>query len=77
MDTNTLVENYIIGNPVSASNGTNLLVSSDFDKKLYLWNQRPDESGVHPDAVYEIPEAPWDNALWENNFVLGLSLIHI
>ena len=71
LDTNTLVENYIIGNPVSASNGTNLLVSSDFDKKLYLWNQRPDESGVHPDAVYEIPEAPWDNALWENNFVLG------
>ena len=71
LNTNTLVENYIIGNPVAASNGTNLLVSSDFDKKLYLWNNRPDESGVHPDAVYTMPEAPWDNALWENNFVLG------
>ena len=71
LNTNTLEENYIIGNPVAASNGTNLLVSSDFDKKLYLWNERPGESAVHPDAVYEIPEAPWDNALWENNFVLG------
>ena len=71
LNTNTLVENFIIGNPVAASNGTNLLVSSDFDKKLYLWNKRPDESGVHPDAVYTMPEAPWDNALWEDNFVLG------
>jgi hypothetical protein len=71
INTNTLVENYIIGNPVAASNGTNLLVSSDFDRKLYLWHNRPNESSVHPDAVYEIPEAPWDNAIWGNNFVLG------
>ena len=26
---------------------------------------------MHPDAVYTMPEAPWDNALWEDNFVLG------
>ncbi|PZC40410.1 MAG: hypothetical protein DK305_000776 [Chloroflexi bacterium] len=71
INTNTLIKNFIIGNPVPASNGTNLLVSSDFDKKLYLWNKRPDESGVHPDAVYTIPEAPWDNSLWGDNFVLG------
>jgi len=71
INTNTLEENFILGNPVAASNGTNLLVSSDFDGKLYLWHNRPNESGVHPDAVYTIPEAPWDNALWKNNFILG------
>ena len=46
-------ENYIIGNPVPASNGTNLFVSSDLDKRLYVWKNLPDESGAVPDIVYD------------------------
>jgi len=46
-------ENYIIGNPVPVSNGTNLFVSSDLDKRLYVWKNLPDESGAVPDIVYD------------------------
>ena len=62
--TNTLETNYFITNGVPASNGQSLFVSSDFDRKLYVWRNLPDESGAHPDWVYSLPFPPWDNALW-------------
>jgi len=46
-------DNYIIGNPVPASNGTSLFVSSGLDKRLYVWKNLPDESGAIPDIVYD------------------------
>ncbi len=71
IDTNTLDTNYIITNGVPATNGTNLFVSSDFDKKLYVWKTIPEESGKHPDTVYVLDFEPWDNALYNDNFVLA------
>ena len=70
IDTNTLQTNYIITNPVPASDGQSLFVSSDFDRKLYVWKNLPDESGAYPDIVYSLPFAPWDSALFENTLVL-------
>ncbi len=71
ISTDTLQTNFIISNPVPASDGRSLFVSSDFDRKLYVWKNRPDESGAHPDLVYSLPEGPWDNALYENSFALA------
>lgn len=68
INTNTLETDFIISNPVPASNGNSLFVSSDFDSKLYVWNQLPDESGAHPNWVYSIPGGGWDNALYKDNF---------
>jgi len=74
---NTLDENYFITNPVPATNGTNLFVSSDFDNKLYVWKNIPDESGADPDLVYHNASG-WDNALYEDTFVLaGLETVYI
>jgi hypothetical protein len=69
--TNTLETNFFITNPAPSSNGTSLFVSSDFDRKLYVWRRLPDESGARPDLVYTLPDAPWQNAVWQNNLLLA------
>lgn len=51
--TNTLETNFIISNPVPATDGQSLYVLSDFDSKIYVWKNLPDESSAHPDFVYQ------------------------
>jgi hypothetical protein len=69
--TNTPEVNFFITNPVPASDGTTLFVSSDFDRKLYVWRHLPDESGAHPDIVYSLPESAWDNCLFNGTLILA------
>ena len=69
LEVNTLDTNYFMTNPVPATDGKHLLVTSDFDRKLYIWNALPDESGAHPDAVLPLDDAPWDNALHDGRFI--------
>ena len=71
LHTNTLEENFFIQNGVPASNGENLFVASDFDRKLYVWKNLPDESGAYPDIVYRLPMQPWDIALKGNILALA------
>jgi hypothetical protein len=71
IDTNTLDTNCIITNGIPATDGSSLLVSSDFDKKLYVWRAIPSKSGTHPDAVYDLDFPPWDNALHNDSFVIA------
>ncbi|MCX8031925.1 MAG: hypothetical protein N3B14_00785 [Thermoleophilia bacterium] len=71
VDTNTLETEYFITNAMPLTDGKSLFVSSDFDRKLYVWKQIPDESGARPDLVYSLPEEPWDNALQEDTLVLA------
>lgn len=69
--TNTLDTNFIMSNPVPATDGKSLFVSSDFDRKLYVYKNLPDESGAHPDFVYSLPDAPWDNELFGDTLALA------
>ncbi|MBI4358040.1 MAG: hypothetical protein HY584_01950 [Candidatus Omnitrophica bacterium] len=71
IDTNTLDENFMITNGVVATDGKSLFVSSDFDRRLYVWKSLPNESNTPPDFVYQLPVAPWSNALWGNTLVLA------
>lgn len=71
LNTNTLETNFIMSNPVPATDGKSLFVSSDFDRKLYVYKSLPDESGAKPDYVYSLPEAPWANAIYGNTFAVG------
>ena len=68
---NTLETNFFITNPVPASDGESLFVSSDFDRKLYVWRHLPDESGAYPDIVYSLPEGAWDNCLFNETLILA------
>jgi len=69
--TNTLDTNHFITNGIPATNGKSLFVSSDFDRKLYVWKQVPDKGGAYPDLEYTLPDAPWDNALHDGRLVLA------
>lgn len=61
--TNTLETEFIMSNPNPASDGEHLFVSSDFDRRLYVYRHLPGESGAEPDLVYNLPDEPWDNEL--------------
>ncbi len=68
--TNTLDTNFIVSNPLPATDGKSLFVSSDFDRKLYVWKNLPNENGAHPDFVYSLPSEPWDNEVFGDILVL-------
>lgn len=53
INTNTLETEFIISNPIPATDGQSLYALSDFDGRLYMWKNLPDESGSHPDIVYQ------------------------
>jgi len=81
------MENFVMSNPVPASNGTSLFASSDFDDKLFVWKNLPDSSAATPDVVYhfcwfrdddaerrnqcEGNFSPWDNTLHGDTFALA------
>jgi len=76
--TNTLETNFIISNPNPVTDGNSLFVSSDFDKKLYVWKKLPHRSGTKPDFVYSLfdqtvptRQEPWDNELFQTTLVLA------
>jgi hypothetical protein len=78
INTNTLVTNYFITNPVPLSDGEHLFVSSDFDRTLSVWNNLPDSSACPPDTVISLMESPWDNELKGDTLVLaGKKTIYI
>ncbi|NUO00433.1 MAG: T9SS type A sorting domain-containing protein [Saprospiraceae bacterium] len=61
-----------IQNPAFSTDGSRLIVTSDFDKRIYIYNSLPATSGQMPDMVistvgYDLPA--WDNALYNNTFV--------
>lgn len=71
LDVNTLTTSFFITNPVPATDGARLYVSSDFDRTLSVWNRLPDESAAKPDWLYTLPFAPWDNALHGGTLLLA------
>lgn len=72
IQTNTLDTSFIMSNPVVATDGQSLFISSDFDSRLYVYKSLADESGAKPDFVYYFPPpGPWDNELFGNTLVLA------
>jgi hypothetical protein len=69
--TNTLEANHFITNPVPATDGRSLFISSDFDRTLHVWRDLPDESGAWADVVYTLPVGPWDNEIFNNTLILA------
>jgi len=71
IEVNTLETSFIISNPVPQTDGRSLFVSSDFDRRLYVWASVPGEDGAHPDFVYDLPFAPWASTLHDGRLVLA------
>jgi len=70
INTNTLDTNFIMSNPVPATDGKSLFVSSDFDNRLYVYKNLPDESNAHPDFIYQ-GAGGWDNELFGNKLAVA------
>lgn len=69
--TNTLDSRFFITNGVPATDGRSLWVTSDFDRRMYVWKDIPDDSGAAPDYVYRLPEAPWDSEVSGDRLALA------
>jgi len=70
INANTLETEFIISNPIPATDGKSLYVLSDFDGMLYIWKSLPDESGSHPDIVYRDIQGN-DVALFQNTLAIA------
>jgi DNA-binding beta-propeller fold protein YncE len=70
-DQDTWAENFFIQNAVVATDGKRLFVTSDFDRKMFVWRNLPDESAAKPDLVMHLPEGPWDNELHGTTLALA------
>lgn len=71
---NTLDSIGYIQNPSFATDGTRLIVSSDFDKRFYIYDNFPSASGQKADQIISTSGynlAAWDIALHKNIFVAG------
>ncbi|MBI2966355.1 MAG: T9SS type A sorting domain-containing protein [Bacteroidetes bacterium] len=68
---NTLDTIGYIQNAVPATDGTRLILTSDFDREIYIYNSLPASSGVLPDTVISLNMSPLDNVLFNNTFVLA------
>ncbi|MBI4661773.1 MAG: hypothetical protein HY735_23370 [Verrucomicrobia bacterium] len=78
IEQDTWAENFFIQNPVVATDGQSLFISSDFDRKMFVWRQLPDESAAKPDLVLHLPEGPWDNELHGSTLMLaGRNTVYI
>lgn len=69
---NTLDSIAYMQNPCMSSDGRRLLVTSDFDRRIYVFNQLPTQSGIFPDQVISTQAfdlSPWDHTLFQNKFV--------
>lgn len=71
INTNTLATNYRLNNPVPVTDGKSLWATSDFDRKMYVWKNLPDQSGAKPDFVYNLPAQIWDNDIYGNRLALA------
>jgi DNA-binding beta-propeller fold protein YncE len=67
----TWAENFFIQNPVVATDGKSLFVSSDFNRKMFVWRNLPNESAAKPDLVFHLTESPWDNELHGSTLALA------
>ncbi|MFN0109606.1 MAG: hypothetical protein ACKVZH_12185 [Blastocatellia bacterium] len=78
INTNSLATNYRLNNPVPVTDGKSLWATSDFDRKMYVWKNIPDQSGAKPDFVYNLPAQIWDNDIYNNRLVLaGQNAVYI
>lgn len=61
-----------IQNPAFSTDGQRFIVTSDYDKRIYVYQHFPTTSGQMPDQVISTQSydlAAWDNALYNNVFV--------
>ena len=65
---NFLQTNYLITNPQVATLGGAMAISSDFDRKLYVWKSIPATDGAKPDLIWNMQNQRATNPLLAMDF---------
>ncbi len=69
----TLDSIQYVQNPVPVTDGSRLIVTSDFDRAIYVWDQFPEYSGQAYDHKYPATGNTqiWASTLHNNHFIIG------
>jgi len=70
---NTLDSIGYVQNPAFSTDGQRLFVTSDYDRRIYVYHNFPAVSGVLPDEIISTQSlniAPWDNTWYNGQFVI-------
>lgn len=70
-DVSTLLRDGYIQNPVLANAEGALVASSDYDRRMYVWNEAPGENGAQADYIYLTGFPAWDNTYAEGTLIIA------
>ena len=70
-DVSTLLRDGYLQNPVLANADGALVASSDYDRRMYVWNQAPGENGARADYVYLTGFPAWDNTYAQGTLIIA------
>jgi hypothetical protein len=65
---NTLSTNYLVTNPQVATLGGAMAITSDFDRRVYVWKKIPATDGAKPDLVWKTQNQNDSNPLRAMDF---------
>lgn len=70
-DVSTLLRDGFIQNPVLVNAGGSLVASSDYDRRMYVWNEPPAEDGAPADFIYLTGFPAWDNTYSDGTLIIA------
>jgi len=70
-DVSTLLRDGYIQNPVLANADGALVASSDYDRRMYVWNEAPGENGAQADYIYLTGFPAWDNTYAAGTLIIA------
>jgi hypothetical protein len=70
-EVSTLLRDGFIQNPVLVNAGGSLVATSDYDRRMYVWNSAPGENGASADYVYLTGFPAWDNSYADGVLVIA------
>jgi hypothetical protein len=70
-DVSTLLRDGVIQNPVLVNADGALVASSDYDRRVYVWNEAPGENGAQADYIYLTGFPAWDNTYAEGTLIIA------
>ena len=70
-DVSTLLRDGFIQNPVLVNANGALVATSDYDRRIYMWNEAPGEDGAGADYIYLTGFPAWDNTFADGTLIIA------
>jgi hypothetical protein len=70
-EVSTLLRDGFIQNPVLVNAGGALVATSDYDRRMYVWNAAPGENAARADFVYLTGFPAWDNTYADGTLIIA------